>query len=185
MNCKKILEAFCNAHAFRYFRDASLTWEKETEIFLEIYGQIYDLERGAKNDEEKKLARKEMLPLFEKIHSLCLETNQDVMPSSGLEKATNYFLNHFDGLTKCINDIDIPLDNNFSERVLRSPVIGRKTWYGTHSKRGARTNAVLFSIVETCKINDINPRKYFSWVVERIHNKEEILTPFEYANTAN
>jgi len=80
-----------------------------------------------------------------------------------------------------VQDVDIPLDNNFSERLLRSAVIGRKTWYGTHSKRGARTNAVLFSIVETCKINSINPRNYFQLAVDRLHAKEKVITPSEYA----
>jgi len=100
---------------------------------------------------------------------------------SSFLKAINYFLNHFEGLTRCVNDIDIPLDNNFSERLLRSPVVGRKTWYGTHSKKGARTNAILFSVVESCKINYINPRNYFQWVTDRLHAKEKILTPWEYA----
>lgn len=72
-------------------------------------------------------------------------------------------------------------DNNLSERELRSPVVGRKTWYGTHSKRGALTAAVLFSIVQSCKINNVNPRNYFPWVVRRIHVGEEIFTPYEYS----
>jgi hypothetical protein len=63
---------------------------------------------------------------------------------------------------------------------MRSPVIGRKTWYGTHSKRGAETNAVLFSIVESCKLNKINPREYFKDIVHAIHVKKDIFTPVEY-----
>ena len=178
----EIQEVFCNAHAYRYFRDASTTWESECKIFLEIYGKIYELEREAENEEQKKLARRKMQPLFLQLKNMCIKAQKDLMPNSSLEKAIGYFLNHFDGLTVCLEDIEIPLDNNFSERLLRSYVVGRKTWLGTHSKQGAKTSAVLFSLVETCKINKINPRHYFAWVIERLHKKETILTPYEYAN---
>ena len=177
---KRITEVYCNAHAFRYFEEASCTWEIECKPFLELYGDIYQLEREAENDEQKAMARKAMKPTFKEIKRLCEEAKSDVMADSRFEKAIVYFLNHYKGLTVCTNDIRIPLDNNFSERLLRSPVVGRKTWYGNHSKRGARTSAVLFSLVESCKINDINPRNYFPWLADRILLGKEPLTPSQY-----
>ena len=176
-----ISEIYCNAHAIRYFKEASNTWENESRRYLEIYEKIYDLERICKSDEERKIARKKMVPLFKKLKNICQEGGNDVMAHSSLEKAVNYFLNHYPGLTKCLEDIEIPLDNNFNERLMRSPVVGRKTWIGTHSKRGAHTNSVLFSLVETCKINRINPRHYFPWIVDQIHKKNRILTPHEFS----
>ena len=178
---KKIVEVYCNAHAYRYFEEASSTWESECEPFLELYGKIYQLERNAENDEQKLMARKAMKQLFEEIKKRCEEAKLDTMAGSKFEKAISYFLNHYEGLTVCVTDIRIPLDNNFSERLLRSPVVGRKIWYGNHSKRGARTSAVLFSLVESCKINDINPRNYFPWLVERIHSGKDPLTPHQYS----
>lgn len=77
---------------------------------------------------------------------------------------------------------DVPIDNNSQERLMRSPVIGRKTWYGTHSKRGATTNAILFSLVESCKLNKINPREYFREIVHSAHESRGFFTPFEYVN---
>ena len=67
------------------------------------------------------------------------------------------------------------------ERRLRSPVVGRKTWYGTHSKRGAETAAKLFSIVESCKLNGVNPREYIPYMVAVLHQGGEPPTPYEYA----
>ena len=81
--------------------------------------------------------------------------------------ALNYLLENFEGLTLCLEDPDVPLDNNLQERMLRSPVVGRKTWYGTHSEQGAETAAILFSIVETCKLNGVNPREYFPALIDR------------------
>jgi len=184
---KKIIEVHCNAHAYRYFEEASITWKEESQVFLELYGEIYELEKKRKELQGKITSteqlefRKKMVPLFEQIKNKCEEQKKNAMPESGLIKAFNYFLNHYNGLTICTNNISVPLDNNLAERELRSPVVGRKTWFGTHSKRGALTNAVLFSIVSSCKMNNINPRNYFPWIVERIHKKENIMTPFEYA----
>lgn len=118
---------------------------------------------------------------FKAIKDECERTKEDIMPNSALEKAVNYFSNHYEGLTRCTDNIDLPLDNDSSERLLRSSVVGRKTWYGTHSKKGARTGSILFSIVESCKINQINPRNYFPWVIAQIHQKKSPLTPYEYS----
>lgn len=183
---KEVVEVFCNAHAYRYFEEASTTWKDECAPFLEFYGKIYELEEQKnKSPSTASTLRQMMRPHFESIKTECEKQQQSAMPHSGLSKAINYFLNHFPGLTKCLTHIDLPLDNNLSERELRAPVIGRKTWYGNHSKRGATTSAILFSIVQSCKLNNINSRKYFPWVVEQIHQGKPPLTPNEYLNFIN
>ena len=70
--------------------------------------------------------------------------------------------------------------NNLQERLLRNPVIGRKTWYGTHSKRGAQTTAVLFSIMESCKLNGVNPRSYLKAITEQLHAGKPAFTPSQF-----
>lgn len=185
----KIILTLCNAHAYRYFKDAGITWKEEVQVFLKIYGEIYELERKRKehqdklNSDEQLNIRLQMLPLFEQIKKECEDGLDGAMPESSFKKAMSYFLNHFEGLTHCTTDPAIPLDNNLSERNLRCPVVGRKTWYGTHSKKGAQTNAALFSIVQSCKINGVNPRSYFPWIVDRIHNGLEVKTPYEYLSS--
>ena len=96
-------------------------------------------------------------------------------------RGVNYFLKNYEGLTLCTKNAEIALDNNQEERLLRSAVVGRKTWYGNHSKRGAKTSAVLFSIVEACKLNKVNPREYFPFVVREIHEGRDPPTPYEYS----
>jgi transposase len=181
---RHIQEAHCNSHAYRYFEEASITWKEESEIFLSLYGQIYELESQRKESlatpEHQLEFRTKMLPLFEEIKAQCQKKIPDAMPGSQLLVSMNYFLNHYQGLTLCVTNLNIPLDNNFSERQLRSPVVGRKTWYGTHSKRGAQTAAVLFSISQSCKVVGVNPRSYFPWVVRQIHEGKEVLTPYQY-----
>jgi hypothetical protein len=92
----------------------------------------------------------------------------------------NYFLENYDGLTRFLENPELPIDNNPQERLLRNPVIGRKTWYGTHSRRGAETAAILFSLVESCKLNQVNPREYIKKLVQDIHQRKDIYTPKEF-----
>ena len=75
---------------------------------------------------------------------------------------------------------DVPIDNNAQEGILRNPVVGRKTWYGTHSERGALTAAILFTLVETSKLNHVNPREYFKFLVERLHAGLGPMTPLGF-----
>lgn len=58
--------------------------------------------------------------------------------------------------------------------------MGRKIWYGTHSERGALTAAMLFTLVETCKLNHVNPREYFKRLVADLHAGRAPVTPFEF-----
>ncbi|MCF8058821.1 MAG: transposase domain-containing protein [Bacteriovoracaceae bacterium] len=66
---------------------------------------------------------------------------------------------------------------------MRSPVIGRKTWYGTHSKRGAKTTAIMFSIVQSCKLNKINPREYLRDLVRDILQAQHPYSPYQYTHS--
>ena len=54
----------------------------------------------------------------------------------------------------------MPLDNNAAERALRGVVVGRKNFYGTRSKRGARVASILYSLIETAKLRGVEPGEY-------------------------
>ena len=184
-HARKILLAGCNAHAIRYFKDASDPWKDECGPFLKLYGEIYELEDRVKSEgldaDEKFKLREKMIPIFENLKLRCEEELSKAMVGSSFAKALKYFLNQYNELILCTKNLVIPLDNNHSEREVRPSVVGRKTWYGTHSKRGAQTLQIHFSIIGSCKVNNINPRRYYPWIVERILKSKEVLTPFEYS----
>ncbi|MBN8538371.1 MAG: transposase [Deltaproteobacteria bacterium] len=79
-----------------------------------------------------------------------------------------------------LEDAEVPIDNNAQERLLRSHVVGRKTWYGTHSERGAKTAAILFSLVESCKLNQVNPREYFEQLTKDLLQGKKAYTPDDF-----
>jgi transposase len=175
-NLSQIRNIYCNAHARRKFKEALEAFAKESEFFLWCYSKIYRLEK-LKDFKNRRLWQRLYFRVMERFG---LAIKSSYSSKSSLVKAIDYLLRNFDGLTYFLSREDLPIDNNSQERLMRSPVVGRKTWYGTHSKRGAETNAVLFSLVESCKLNGVNPREYFKDIVHAIHEKRQVFTPHEY-----
>lgn len=181
-NKKIITSAYCNAHARRKFDEAKHPFAKEAQFYLDQFEAIYKLNSEAKDKKPDEVLRirSEMSKYFENMKEQSEKDLRGVSSKSSLARAINYFLNNYEGLTVFIKVASIPIDNNSQERLLRNPVIGRKTWYGTHSIKGAKTTAVIFSLVESCKLNKVNPREYFKELVSQIHQKSDPLTPWEY-----
>lgn len=177
-NQRLITNANCNAHARRYFFKAWPDYQ-ESEFYLDKYHEIYRLESEAdgKPPPQGLDLREQMRPFFIEMKVRALEELMKYPDKSQYGKALKYFLQNYSGLTLYLTDPQIPIDNNSQERLLRSHVVGRKTWYGTHSERGAKTAAVLFSIVETCKLNDVNPREYFAALTRDLLAGKPAYTP--------
>lgn len=176
-----IENANCNGHSRRYFYKPRLKYP-EAKFYLDHYHEIYQLEDLAKGKSANEILkiREQMVPRFEAMKKQAMEEFPRYPTGNQYKKALNYYLENYDGLTLFLTDPDIPIDNNAQERLLRSHVVGRKTWYGTHSERGAETAAILFSIVETCKLNKVNPREYFKQLVDDLLAKKPAYTPYDY-----
>lgn len=175
-NLPEIRNIYCNAHARRKFKESSQSFDRESELFLWCYSKIYRLEK-LKDFKNRRQWQRHYYRVMERF---ALKIKNSYSSKSSLVKGIEYFLKNFDELTYFLKSTEIPIDNNSQERLMRNPVVGRKTWYGTHSKKGAETNAVLFSLVESCKLNQVNPRDYFRDIVHAIHEKRSIFTPNEY-----
>lgn len=182
----QIKNAFCNSHSRRYFFKA---WPKykEAEFYLDHYHEIYQLNSAAKGQPPPRVLelRAQMRPRFEAMKKKALEELSRYPEQGKYGKALKYFLENYAGLTLFLDDAEIPIDNNSQERLLRSHVVGRKTWYGTHSERGALTAAILFTLVETCKLNHVNPREYFKRLVEDLLAGRAPTTPPEFKLASN
>jgi transposase len=161
-NKKAIKSAYCNAHARRYFYKSFKDYP-EAQFYLDHYHEIYQL-----NDLAKDKPPPDVLKIREQMRERFLamqkQASNELMmypTSNQYGNALSYFLGNYVGLTLFLDEPEVAIDNNQQERLLRNHVVGRKTWYGTHSRRGAETASVLFTLVETCKLNHINPREYF------------------------
>ena len=136
-----------------------------------MIGQLFEVDRGTldptllEGDAKAEAAKQRLAarerdarPIIDKLRAWALE--QRGLPKSGLRKAIDYMLKYWDGLTVFLDDPYVPLDNNGTERALRGMVIGRKNHYGSRSKRGTEVAAILYSLIETAKLNDINVADY-------------------------
>lgn len=172
-----IKKIYCNAHARRKFIEAEVF--EESLFFIERYQRIYVLEGLTKDQPPDKIlvTRAQMRPYFEEMKAEALRLMCSFSSKSSIVKAFKYFLRNYEAFTHFISSVVAPIDNNSQEALLRNPVIGRKTWYGTHSVRGAETTVILFSVIESCKLNKVNPREYLARVTEHIHNGKTPPTP--------
>ena len=167
---------YCNAHARRKFKESKENFEEESDYFLERYKLIYRLHTTDGD-------RAEMRTIFEAMRAYALESILQCPEKSSLGRALGYFLRNYVELSRFTKTTGLPIDNNSQERQMRNPVIGRKTWYGTHSKRGAKTAAVLFSIIESCKLNGLNSNEYIKAQVKNLQSGKPIETPAKFTTT--
>lgn len=95
---------------------------------------------------------------------------QKALPKSGIGKAVTYCLNQWDKLVSFLEDGRLEIDNNRSERSIKSVVIGRKAWLISNIPQGARASAIIYSMVETAIANGLNPYYYLRYLFEQLPN---------------
>ena len=82
--------------------------------------------------------------------------------------AVSYALNQERYLRVFLEDGDVPIDNNASERAIRGFCVGKKNWQMIDTINGAKTSAIIYSIVETAKANNLKPYNYVQYLLEEI-----------------
>ena len=177
--------ANCWAHARRKFMDAKDDFPIAEEYLLLVQA-LYHIEHQAKSFETlKELRRDRSSLIIDQIFEWLKVHERRTLPRSGIGKAIRYSLSLWKGLTIFLNDPMIPLDNNTAERALRNPVKGRDNYNGYMSINGADTAMFFYTIIESCKLIKLNPRKYLSDMARRHWNGKNLITPFEYVRELN
>ncbi len=98
---------------------------------------------------------------------------------SPLAKALQYLENRWDHLTVFLKDPRVPLTSNAVERSLRGPVLGRKNFLGTKSERGTQVAALFYSLIETCKLNGVDPSRYLGEAARAAIRADSIPLPMD------
>ncbi len=182
-------EVGCNSHARRKFDYSLDTDPVRAARMLVLWGRLYDIERKAKDEnyssEQLLEARqKEAKPILAEIKTVLNEYKDQALPKSPIGKAVTYSLNQWEALNRYVDDPILDIDNNLSERILRMVVIGRKNYMFAGSEAGAWRAAIIYSLVASCKLNKIDPFRYFRDVLRRvsIHPADKIdeLLPGEW-----
>src|SRR5881409_3081822 len=107
-------------------------------------------------------------PLVLELEAWLRVQHARVSPKSETGKAIAYALNHWKALTRFLGDGRICLSNNAAERALRGVAIGRKSWLFAGSDRGGERAAAMFTLIETAKLNGVDPQAWLADVLRRI-----------------
>ena len=177
----KIKLAQCHAHARRYFKDVE---EQNPEIkeYLEFYKELSLYEKQARDFEDLRIIRQtKSKPLIEKMHAWLLDQLPKSRAELGFRKAIEYSINQWPQLIKFLDDPVIPLTNNEAERSIRQVVMGRKNFYGSRSIDGADLAAMMYTIIESCKKFELDPRQYILETLKASAAKQKALTPYKFA----
>jgi transposase len=166
--------AFCWSHVRRGFYDQARTGTAPiaTEA-LDYIAALYQIETDIRGNtaEDRRLARQQRSrPLITALREW-FETQLAKLPRrSPTAEAIRYALNHWDGLKRFLEDGRIELDNNSIERAMRPIALSRKNSLFAGSDEGGANWAAIASLIETCKLNRVNPHTYFTDLLTRLVN---------------
>jgi hypothetical protein len=185
----RVREAACWAHARRKFYDLQVaTRSPLAEEALTRIQKLYLIEkqiRGKPPEVRREVRQAEAKPLLQALQQWLVETRAKVSAKSEFAVAINYALNRWEALTRYCADGAIEIDNNAAERALRGPVLSRKNFLFAGADSGGERAAVLYTLLETAKLNGLDPEAYLRFVLVRIaehpSNRLAELLPWNYA----
>jgi transposase len=181
-----VLEAGCFAHARRkFFELADVEGAARKRGRGERTGMVYpialeavkrldalfDIERtiNGRSAAERLAVRQELsAPLMLELHAWLMAQLEKLSRNHDLAKAINYMLRRWDAFTRFLGDGRVCLTNNAAERALRCVPLGRKAWLFCGSDRGGQRAAILYTLIQTARLNDVDPQAWLADVLARI-----------------
>jgi transposase len=157
----------------RKFWDIRDNYPTPCQEILDLIAELYTVERlipqelsqeaqlPLRAEFRQRLSR----PLVERIEQWGKDYALKTLEQSGLGRAIAYMQGLWPGLVRFLDNPKIPLDNNGTERAIRGPVVGRKNFYGSRSRRGTEVAATFYTIFETAKLLQLDPAAYLRAVV--------------------
>jgi transposase len=184
VNGNGITHIGCWSHARRKFYDIKDS-EPEANELVKIIGKLFLVEKEAKEKQFsyegiKLLREQKSVPILKELKIRLDKMKNRYLPKSPMAGAITYALNQWDKLNVYVTDGRLEISNNFSERCIKTVVIGRKNWLFAGSHEGAKRSAMMFSLTESCKLLEINTWEYLNDIFSRINEhpvKMEDLTP--------
>jgi hypothetical protein len=191
----RVLEAGCNAHGRRKFRDAEQTQPALGAEGGAFIGAMYGVEEkarelGLSGDALRAHRQEHLRPLAEKFRLWRAAVLPTLLPSEPLAAAIRYYDNHGDALLRFVDDPDVPIDNSPTEREFQNVAKLRLNVLFAGSTEGAHRVCVLLGIAATCRALGVPVQAYLTWAFERLGThravyglKLEQLTPAAFKST--
>jgi transposase len=165
----------CWTHARRRFVDIVKNTKKAgiARKVVEYIAKLYSIEKQARDEQlshtdRKKLRQLHAPPILEELHSYLQNKLPKTPPKSPIGKAISYTLKLWDKLNIYVNHGEMEADTNLVENSIRPFAIGRKNWLFKGNEHGAKASAIIYSILLTCKANNIEPYAYLKYILYRI-----------------
>lgn len=170
-----IVRVGCMAHARRKFADVIKATKTNglAHEAMKYFRALYKIETMARENnlsaEKRSSFRREKSQPILIAFKIWLDINLTKVPEqSKIGGAIRYALSNWELLTNYLKDGRIEIDNNLLENAIRPFALGRKNWLFAGSPSGAKSGAILYSLIETCKANSVEPYKYFCAMLHRI-----------------
>ena len=175
----RVIEAGCNAHGRRKFRDA-----EDTQPVLAVeggafIGAIYGEEDkarqlGLSGEALREHRQRTMRPLVEDFRRWRVAVTPSLLPSEPLAAAIRYYDNHGDALFRFVDDPQVPIDNSPTEREFQNVAKLRLNMLFAGSTEGAHRACVLLGIVATCRAQKVPVQAYLAWAFERLGTHRDV-----------
>jgi transposase len=185
----RITHVACMAHARRkLFEVFESTKSPIAEEALQRIQELYAIEadiKGKTADQRRAERQARSKPRLDALHAWAEAQRRRLSGKMPLGKALQYALSRWDALTRYVEDGRLSIDNNLSERLLRGIAISRKNFLFVGSDRGGDRAATIYAIVETAKLNGLDPEAYLATVLDRLArghpiNRLEELLPWNF-----
>jgi transposase len=176
---KSVTVVGCWTHARRKFIDAIDLLpqaqrgnpENLANIALKYISDLYAIEvelRDASSEHRNAVRNERSKVILDEFKAWLDRESGLTLPKSILGTALTYCKNQWPKLIEFLNDGRLEIDNNRAERSIKPFVIGRKNWLFSNTPRGAKTSAIIYSIIETAKENGLDPFSYLKYIFEQL-----------------
>jgi transposase len=175
------VHCLCWAHARRKFVDAAPPYAKKADGFgdslvkkgIDQIGDLFKKEKeykalSPKERYERRLGEEK--PILKALFEWAEDNVDKLLPKSPLAKAMNYLLSNREGLTCYLKDGHCDISNNTAENSIRPFTVGRKNWLFSNSPKGAKASAIVYSLIETAKANNLDSERYLKYLFEQLPN---------------
>src|SRR3712207_2038599 len=138
---------------------------------LRRIGELYAIEaaiNGQSPEQRRAVRQAQSKPLLDALHDWMLQQRRRLSGKSTLGKALQYALSRWDALVRYVEDGRLSIDNNLAERLLKDIAVTRKNYPFAGSDAGGQRGAIIYTIAETGKLNDLEPDAYIAAVLDRL-----------------
>jgi len=188
----KAREMACMAHVRRKFVDVHAAQGSAiAEEAIRRIAKLYGVEKEARSklpEERVAIRQAQAKPIFDDLEAWLHVQLPKISGKSPLAQAIRYALGRLPKARGYLDHGSIELDNNTAERAVKPVAIGRKNWMFAGSPRGGKAMAIAYTLIETAKLNKVDPQAWLTWVLAQIAdhkiNRIDELLPWRYAAQA-